>query len=167
MINDILTAIAARLGAEVPELKYIDEDWGQLDDYSDNPPTKFPCALIEVQAAQWRNQGNKTQDGTMNISIRVASIRLSNTNPKAPEAQRLNAANIWVVLEKTYKALHAWRPDEYPDFSSLTRVSSRRIKRDDGIREFEMVFTTVYVDHSAETPPVMHDNVPRVVAVNE
>ncbi|KAF0199019.1 MAG: hypothetical protein FD170_3947 [Bacteroidetes bacterium] len=101
MINDILTAIAKRLGAQVPELKYIDEDWGQLDSYSDNPPTKFPCALLEMQSAQWRNQGNKTQDGTINISIRIASLRLSNTNPKAPEPQRLLAANIWVVLENT------------------------------------------------------------------
>ena len=29
---------------ELAELKYIDEDWGQLDAYSPNPPTKFPLA---------------------------------------------------------------------------------------------------------------------------
>lgn len=167
MINDILTAIAARLGAEVPELKYIDEDWGQLDDYSDNPPVKFPCAVIEVQQAAWRNQSNKVQDGSVNISIRVADQRLSNTNLRAPAPQKLNAAAIWLIQEKIYKALHTWRPVDYPDFSSLTRVSSRKLKRDDGVREFEMIFTTVYVDKAAVVLPTMLTDVPRVIEVNE
>ncbi|KAF0198851.1 MAG: hypothetical protein FD170_3971 [Bacteroidetes bacterium] len=167
MINDILTAIAARLGAEVPELKYIDEDWGQLDDYSDNPPVKFPCAIIEVQQAAWRNQSNKVQDGTVNISIRVAELRLSNTNLRAPAPQKLNAAAIWLIQEKIYKALHTWRPVEFPAFSSLTRVSSRKLKRDDGVREFEMIFTTVYVDKAAVVLPTMLPDVPRVIGINE
>lgn len=167
MINDILTAIAGRLGTEVQELKYIDEDWGQLDDFSDNPPVKFPCAIIEMQQAQWRNQGNKLQDGSINISVRVADQRLSNTNLKAPAQQKINAAAIWTIQEKIYKALHTWRPVLYPDFSSLTRVSSRKLKRDDGIREFEMIFTTVYVDRSAVIAPTMLTDVPRVIKINE
>lgn len=167
MINDILTAIDARLGSSVPELKYIDEDWGQLDDYSVSPPVKFPCALIEIQQAQWRNQSGRAQDGSVNISIRIADMRLSNTNSKAPAQQKLNASALWFIQENIYKALHTWRPVEYPDFSSLTRVSSRKLKRDDGIREFEMIFTTVYVDKSAVITPVMLSDVPRVIGINE
>ena len=32
-----------RLQEQVPDLRYIAEDWGQLDFYNDAPPVKFPC----------------------------------------------------------------------------------------------------------------------------
>ena len=48
MINDILTAIMARLDATEPNLKYMDEDWGQLDSYQDAPPVKFPLSSVSL-----------------------------------------------------------------------------------------------------------------------
>ena len=29
-------------------LKYVDEDWGQLDYYSPNFPVQWPCVLIRI-----------------------------------------------------------------------------------------------------------------------
>jgi hypothetical protein len=149
MINDILTAIMARLDATEPNLKYMDEDWGQLDFYQDAPPVKFPCVLLELQGAQWRNQGRLVQDGEVSISIRVADMKLSNTSLRAPANQKAKAAAIWVILENIHKALHGWRPVEFPDFGTLARLSSRRVKRDDGIREFEVVYSCQATDSSA------------------
>lgn len=151
MINDILTAITERLSEKEPHLKYIDEDWGQLDYYQENPPVKFPCVLLELQQANWRNQSQKVQDGVLSISIRVADIRLSNTSLRAPAVQKDRAAAIWLILQNIHTALHGWRPGRFPEFGVLTRVSSRRVKRDDGIREFEVVYTTQCSDSSAVT----------------
>jgi len=149
MINDILTAIMARLTEKEPNIKYLDEDWGQLDYYQVNPPVKFPCMLLELQQANWKNQSQKVQDGELLISIRVADLKLSNTNPKAPAGQQAKAAAVWLILENIHKALHGWRPAANPDFGTLTRLSSRRVKRDDGIREFEVVYSTLCTDASA------------------
>lgn len=149
MINDILTAIHIRIALMEPNLKYMDEDWGQLDYYQENPPVKFPCMLLELQQATWKNQSQKVQDGEILISIRVADLKLSNTNPKAPAGQQAKAAAIWLILENIHKALHGWRPIAYPEFGALTRVSSRKVKRDDGIREFELVYSTLCSDDSA------------------
>ena len=40
-MKHILSAVMERLQAEVPELQYIAEDWGQMDFYQDTPPVKF------------------------------------------------------------------------------------------------------------------------------
>ena len=148
MINDILTAIISRLAEKEPNLKYMDEDWGQLDYYQESPPVKFPCALLELQQANWINQSQKLQDGVLSISIRIADIKLSNTSYRAPAGQKTSAAAIWLILENIHKALHGWRPQDNPSFGALTRISSRKVKRDDGIREFEVVYNTLCLDAS-------------------
>jgi len=149
MINQVLTEVSKRLSNQVETIKYIDEDWGQLDFYSEQPPVKFPCVLIDLQQASWRNQGVLVQDGTLMINIRVSDLKLSNTNMKAPESQKNKAASIWVLLESIHKALHGWRPADQPTIGVLTRISTRKVKRDDGIREFEVVYSTVCTDSSA------------------
>ena len=149
MINEILTAIMDRLAIKEPNLKYMDEDWGQLDYYQESPPVKFPCMLLELQQASWKNQSQKVQDGEILISIRVADLKLSNTSYRAPAGQLAKAAAIWLILENIHKALHGWRPVAYPEFGALTRVSSRKVKRDDGIREFEVIYSTLCTDVSA------------------
>lgn len=162
MINDILTIIMERLQANVEQLQYIDEDWGQLDFYSANLPAKFPAALVEIQNVPWRNQGAKAQDGTVSVSINIAALKLTNTNPKAPASQREKASSIWQIAEKVHRALHGWRNELYPEIGVLTRTSSKRVKRDDGIRQIELIYSCVYLDTSAcrtVPPPVSNADI--------
>jgi hypothetical protein len=35
--------------ATVPAFKYVDEDWGQLDDYGPHAPVQWPCCLIDFR----------------------------------------------------------------------------------------------------------------------
>ncbi len=150
MITELLTAIADRLAATEPNLKYIDEDWGQLDYYQESPPVKFPACLLEWQQTSWNNQGRYVQDGVINLSVRVADMPLSGTGLRGSEAQKVKAMALWLILGNIYTALSGWRPAE-SIYGPLSRVSTRRIKRDDGIREFEMVFTCAVTDRTAQT----------------
>ena len=45
-IKTILLAVQQRLAERVPELAYIDKNWGQLD--YEAPPVKWPCALLDL-----------------------------------------------------------------------------------------------------------------------
>ena len=45
-IKTILLAVQQRLAERVPELAYIDKNWGQLD--YEAPPVKWPCALLDI-----------------------------------------------------------------------------------------------------------------------
>jgi len=70
---DILfESISERLKANVPELNWIDWDWGQLEVLEQEYPIQFPCALIDIQSIDWSNAGNNLLTGNTNINIRVA-----------------------------------------------------------------------------------------------
>lgn len=156
MINDILNLVTTRLNTEISGIKYIDQDWGQLDYYNDSPPVAWPCVLIELQGGNWRDQAKKVQDAVLSISLTVADIRDSNTSFKSPTAQKERANQIWVLLENIHKALHGWKPQLVEGsttvYGTLSRVSNRKLKRDDGIRQFEIIYSFGCVDSSALEP---------------
>ncbi|MEI6683445.1 MAG: hypothetical protein WCO44_12485 [Bacteroidota bacterium] len=158
LIADLKTRLA-----QVPTIRYIDEDWGQLDYYSPNPPAKWPCALIDISQVQWTSQGQHIQTGMVQLSIRVADVRLANTNAKAPESQRTAAASIFDLLYSINEKLHGWTAGEGSDYGPLTRVSTRRIAREDGIREFEIIYSVQLFETSAEITYGMAPASPKIV----
>jgi hypothetical protein len=140
-----LEAIQTKL-ATIPALKYIDEDWGQMDSYSPNPPTIFPCALIDITSMNFSNIGkDNTADpinrqlGEGTVTFIIADLKLSNTSHRAPQSQKDNAWNIWTILDDLHKAVHGWKP--LGDSGALMRTGFKRIRRDDGIREYQITYS--------------------------
>ncbi|WP_281233489.1 hypothetical protein [Flavobacterium gelatinilyticum] len=132
--------------SKVTALKYIDEDWGQLDSYSPNPPAKFPCALIDITSLDFTNLGKDNsaspvnrQTGEGTITFIVADLKLSNTSHLAPQSQKDNAWSIWTIMEDLHKEIHGWRPVNTS--GALMRVRHRRIRRDDGIQEYQITYS--------------------------
>jgi len=71
----LLTALFARIKT-VTAIKWIDEDFGQIDNYQgDRPPVSFPCALVAIDQ-QGDDLGSDAYDITSNIVIRIAHDRL-------------------------------------------------------------------------------------------
>jgi hypothetical protein len=137
-IQDILTTI--------PELKYIDEDWGQLDDYSPNPPTQFPLALIDIGSLQFSDIGRDAtaspqnrQMATGTIVISIANLKLSNTSARAPQSQKNNAWSIWDIVQSVHEKLHGVKVES--SAGAMMRTAMRKVKRDDGIQEYEITYT--------------------------
>ena len=54
-MKHIFLQIQEKLG-EVSALKYIDKDWNQLK--FEQPPVKWPCALIDVKNINYSQMGN-------------------------------------------------------------------------------------------------------------
>jgi hypothetical protein len=142
LIDDIKTRLQG-----VTELKYIDEDWGQLDYYSAAPPVKFPCALIDIDNVRWSDEGNQTQIGIANVVVRLANMRLSNSNVKAPAGQKAKSLSFFDTVMHIHQKLHTWSGAK--NNGPLTRIGYRKVKRDDGIREIEMIFAVEITDDSA------------------
>ncbi|MDY3547344.1 hypothetical protein PG291_01850 [Riemerella anatipestifer] len=144
-MKNLLQAIQNRL-AEVPELKYIDEDWGQIDYYSPNMPVQWPCCLIDIQGGQFSNLGKDLskkpkdrQNGILNIEITLANMKLSNTSFNAPNGQKNNAWEIFDWVEKVHQKLHGYAPVE--NATKMLRTSFGRVQRDDGVQEYKVVYT--------------------------
>lgn len=143
-MKPFLESIQTKL-ATIPTLKYIDEDWGQMDSYSPNPPAKFPCALIDVTSVNFSDIGKdntanpvnrQMADGT--VTFIIADIKLSNTSQRAPQSQKNNAWSIWTVIDDLHKTVHGWKPIDAS--GALMRRSHKRIRRDDGIQEYQITY---------------------------
>lgn len=146
-MKKLLQDIQARIIAQVPTLKYVDEDWGQLDYYNPNPPTKFPCCLIDSTQASWSNQARNLQMGTVEITITVANLRLSNSSGAAPTNQKAKSFEIYDTLNQVFQALQGWSGDK--SYSKLIRLRSSKKKREDGVRIYETVFSVELYDSNA------------------
>jgi len=160
LVNDIRDRISS-----LNLFKYIDEDWGQLDDYSTNPPTKWPCALVDIVEAKPGNLGGLIQVVDITIMVRVAALRLSPGSQKATEAQRLHSEEVFGLCTTVHSKLHGWHSKEDgTNYGTLTRTGLRRNKRDDGIREYQLLFTTALKDSSAQLAVTdLHAQVPSVI----
>lgn len=132
--------------ATLTALKYIDEDWGQLDSYSPHPPAKFPCALIDITSMNFSDIGKDTADNPINrqlgngiVTFIIADEKLSNTSFKAPQTQKNNAWSIWAIIEDLHKLVHGYKP--IANSGALMRTGIKRVRRDDGIQEYQITYS--------------------------
>ena len=131
--------------SEVAGLKYIDENWGQLDYYSPNMPVQYPCVLIDIGQVQYSNLGKdltkrpvQRQIGSVQLRLTRANMRLTNTSIQAPRGQKEEAWAIWILIEQIHQKLHG--SVLLPNVSPLIRASQQRTLRDDGLQEYEVYY---------------------------
>jgi hypothetical protein len=127
---------------QVTGIRYVDEDWGQLDDYSPNPPVQWPCVLIDVSAVSYSNLGqdatripNSRQQGEAQLTVKIANVKLSNTSVMAPP----QGSVILDLMQQVHNRLHGYRP--YERAGKLIRVSMQRSRRDDGVQVYEVNYS--------------------------
>ena len=62
-MEEIFIAIMERIAEKIPELSYIDEDYGQLEAGAeeDHYPVTFPCVLIGNAESDWNDLGYGVQ----------------------------------------------------------------------------------------------------------
>ena len=143
-MKQIIQNIQYRLAQEVTALKYVDQDWGQMD-FFPNPPVKFPCALIDIQSAQYTNTGNFIQQGTAIVVIRLFDLKLTGSSQSAPANQKENAIKIWQLIEDVNKALHGQNFLQ-EGYGLPMRQQMRRTKRNDGCYQTELHYSVQFTD---------------------
>lgn len=143
-MKNLLQNIQNRLSS-INTFKYIDENWGQLDYYSQNLPVQWPCCLIDVQSAQYSNLGhdfskkpNQRQLAQLTIEITVANLKLTNTSLRAPQTQKNDAWHIFELIESTHKKLHGWQA--LSTSSRLLRAGFSKTAREDGVQEYRIIY---------------------------
>lgn len=143
-MKEILQNIQTHL-SQIKELKYIDEDWGQLSYFADFPPVQFPCCLIAFENGQFTNiskdlskRPKDRQNGIFSVKITLAHLKLANTSLKSPQHQKESAWAIFELLEKIHQQLHGFCPTE--NSSKMLRASFGKVQRDDGVQEYFWVY---------------------------
>lgn len=154
---NIYLKIVDRLAAQVPELRYIDQDFGQLENYTMKPPVIWPCALIELGEFDFDDMAGKNmQHGEGLVLIRFATEAWSPSNNLTTAAIREKALRYYEIEQKIHVALHGWRDT---GFSKLLRRKAVKEQRDDtNIRVRVLGYATSFEDDT--TMPVTN-TIPR------
>lgn len=110
--------IVDRLKAKVPELRWIDLDFNQLESV-ERPPVAFPAALISIEVTNASDVTDYTQDCEALLSIRLAFDNLGQTAASTPQPYLDNALNPYNVAGKVYSALQGWHTAHFDPISRL------------------------------------------------
>ncbi|RYF86952.1 MAG: hypothetical protein EOO03_11175 [Chitinophagaceae bacterium] len=147
-------AIVERIQKEAPEVRYIEQDLGQLENYQIRPAVSWPCALIDLDEIDFSDAGNDlVQIGQGFVQIRVGLVKYTDSNNLTPKNIRPNALRYMEQAEKLANALHGWAPE---GFGRLLLRKSVTEKRDDDIRakvlRFEISFKVNRTPAKATVP---------------
>jgi hypothetical protein len=118
-MKNIFLGIQAKL-AELPELKYIDKNWGQL--LYELPPVKFPCALLDINAVDYSQLGALAQNAAAVVEITIANFRMVSSSAKAPNKEE--AYTVFDIIERIHQLLHGFSTGE---FSPLIRTGLKKL----------------------------------------
>jgi len=141
-MDQLFLAIQTRL-QDVTELKWVDFDFGQLDAYDLRPPVQFPCALIDIELPETRDQGPGAQFCRCTVTIRIAFEQPGQTHNKAPQHIREKALVIYTVLKNVHACMHGHQP---PGFSKILRRGMATERRQDPLKVFSIRFETSFVE---------------------
>jgi hypothetical protein len=153
--------ITARIQTEVPEIKWIDQDFGQLENYGDRPSVLFPCLLLDFEDMTFSNKGERTQIGEGSVLFRLGFQPWSNTNSATPEVYRKKAMHYYELEHKLHQCLQGYGTEE---FGPLIRTSAGTEERNDNLRVRQIRYSVVSDDDSVlpETSPIPEDTEPMI-----
>lgn len=146
-MDTIILALMELIKNALPELSYIDEDYGQLEEYADESnPVTFPCVLIDTPDVDWSDLAPGTQNGSVVMSFKLIldcyddTHYGSGTEDKIRERAEMN--------QRLYKALQGLRTDDNMD--GMERIKSKSYTIGGGLKIYESNYRFDYHDVSAQ-----------------
>lgn len=143
-------AIMAQIQSNVPEIKFIDQDYGQLTQYDGRQGVGFPAVLIDFPAMNYADLGQQAQDalGTVQISLAYPQV-VHSSNLITPEMRERSLA-YYELEHKLNSWLHGFTPGDA--FGHMTRQSAVSINTPMAVRIRRLTYRLGMEDFS--TSPV-------------
>ena len=152
LFSHLFLALQEQIKKQVPEIKWIDLDLGQLDFYDERPKVTFPCVLIDFPDAIFKDEHQNVQWGELIIHFKMGFSPFSSANSLAPDITKEKALDFYEIESKVYQALQQFEADG--QVQPLTRIRATTEKRSDPYRVRLMIMTTATEDDAATIPIV-------------
>jgi hypothetical protein len=147
-----------RIKAAVPEIQWIEQDFGQ-DTYDKwRPNVAFPAVLIDFPSANYESIGGGGQWADIELKLRLMVAPFEQSFEDAPIEVRKGALEFFELEHKLTHAIHGWAPiapspqgegaggEVYVQPFIRTRIISNN-RNDIGLRIRELHFTTSYQEY--------------------
>ncbi len=148
----LLEALIELFGEQMPELRTVDEDYGQLEminqENRDTYPLTFPAVLIDAPDVMWSNIAGLSQKGEATIRVKLIIDCYDDTHYGSTTTDRI--AERAAMRKKVHELLQGYRIDGE---TQLIRTNSRFSTWDHGIKVYEQTYTGI-VTELLEKPTV-------------
>lgn len=143
MDKQLFKLVQTRITEELPTLRWIDANEGQLN-VAERPPLAYPACLIEMSYPTCRELGAGNQQVTAEFRLTIVLEPLGSYNSRAPREISAIAMGSLDLLGALHKALQWWTADGL--FMPMRRERVTPIARRDGLRVYEAVYQLDYLD---------------------
>lgn len=139
---DVLFTAVHEALIEVTGIRWVDEDYGQLDIY-DNPPVTFPCALISVQVPEWIGiKEPAVQPGKAQVIVKLGfDTRHNAGNANSTQIER--AMEHFAIVKAVTLALRGLTGDT---FRGLERLSTLKTVNEVGVKIYTVIFAAAIAE---------------------
>ncbi len=137
-MESILENLINHITVNMPELKVVDEDYGQLEalnqESTDQYPLTFPAVLIDAPTTAWSNIGGLSQKGTATIRVRLIIDCYDDTHG--------TSGTTYLIAQREAKRreLHKLIQGHRIDGDDLIRTESRFFTAAHGIKVYESTY---------------------------
>ena len=123
IIKDIVDALPLAL----PQLKYVDKDWGQLD--VEKPAVGFPCAVIDIDRVDYTDLSAGWQLASGTFIVKVANQRTNPSSAHAPSAAKNNSYAALELCDDVHLALNGFNGSHTPsEYAPLVRTGFQKLE---------------------------------------
>lgn len=84
--STIIKDLQGMLSRALPQVKYIDKDWGQLT--MEQPPVGWPCILIDIEDVDIRQLTDGNEHAKATVVLTVANKRTNSSSAHAPRVAK-------------------------------------------------------------------------------
>ena len=139
-MESLLVNLTGKIASELPWVRTVDEDYGQLealdDENIDMYPLTFPAILIDLPGTEWSDAGDLSQRGVCEVRVRLAIDCYDDTHAGSQTTDRI------MQREEKRKALHALLQGyRVSSEGSLIRTRSKFFTFNHGIKVYEATYT--------------------------
>lgn len=135
-MEQILLNIMQRIVENMPELSYIDEDYGQLETEEDTYPVTFPCVLIGNMDIEWTTTKSLCQRGKAEITTRMAIDCYDDTH--AGSGTEAYMVERHLMAKRLDSLLHTFQPTGNTTMLLRTKTAHYTIRG--GIKVYETTY---------------------------
>lgn len=139
-MESVIENLVKHIGDSLPQMKVVDEDYGQLEmldqESRDTYPIVFPAVLIDAPDVRWDNIAGLSQKGLVTVRVKLCIDCYDDTHYGSGTVEKI--AERESIRRALHELLQGYRPDGH---SALIRTSSRFYTFNHGIKVYEATYT--------------------------
>ncbi len=146
-MKNIYTALEKRL-SEIPALRWIDFDTGQIEAATLRPAVDFPAVLIDLGFQQCEKHGlGVEQFCRVNIDIKLVYWTEAHSFNGINETMKQDALGMFDLIDQIQDKLHEWQgTSEFVFNSPLYRQSVVPVQSAAGLKVYHINYQTTHID---------------------